>query len=65
MNDNIDISIIVPLYNEELVFNKLIDRLESVINKTQFNCEVILINDGSSDETEKLWCALHRRTNCL
>ena len=54
MNDNIDISIIVPLYNEELVFNKLIDRLESVINKTQFNCEVILINDGSSDETEKL-----------
>ena len=54
MNDNIDISIIVPLYNEELVFNKLIDRLQSVINKTQFNCEVILINDGSSDETEKL-----------
>lgn len=50
----IDISIIVPLYNEEAVFGSLIQRLESVINSTKFSCEVILINDGSSDKTAEL-----------
>lgn len=44
----------MPLYNEEAVFNSLIQRLESVINGTKFSCEVILINDGSSDKTAEL-----------
>lgn len=51
---NIDISIVVPLYNEEEVFDKLIERLTSVINNTSFSCEVILVNDGSSDKTDTL-----------
>lgn len=50
----IDISIIVPLYNEEEVFEQLIQRLTSVIDKTHFSCEVILINDGSIDKTDEL-----------
>ena len=54
MNNNIDISIIVPLYNEEQVFNQLIQRLQNVISKTTFICEVLLINDGSSDNTDQL-----------
>ncbi|WP_295333961.1 glycosyltransferase family 2 protein [Flavobacterium sp.] len=55
MSENsIDISIIVPLYNEEQVFNQLIQRLQNVISSTQFSCEVILVNDGSSDKTAEL-----------
>lgn len=50
----IDISIIVPLYNEEAVFEQLIQRLVNVLNTTNFSCEVILINDGSSDTTDQL-----------
>ena len=50
----IDISIIVPLYNEEEVFNTLIERLTSVINSAPFTCEVILVNDGSVDNTCEL-----------
>lgn len=50
----IDISIVVPLYNEEAVFNQLILRLSAVINTTKFSCEVILVNDGSSDNTDLL-----------
>ncbi len=52
--NQIDISIIVPLYNEEKVFEQLIQRLENVINITKFVCEVILINDGSNDNTAEL-----------
>jgi glycosyltransferase involved in cell wall biosynthesis len=66
---NIDISIVVPLYNEEAVFDSLIQRLTSVINNTPFVCEVILVNDGSSDRTAELIeqiCAKdHRFTGIL
>ncbi len=51
---NIDISIIVPLYNEEAVFEQLIQRLTDVIDNTSFACEVILVDDGSSDKTAEL-----------
>ncbi|MFD2908592.1 glycosyltransferase family 2 protein [Flavobacterium ardleyense] len=51
---DIDISIVVPLYNEEAVFDKLIQRIKSVINDTKFSCEVILVNDGSYDTTDTL-----------
>lgn len=54
MNNLIDISIIVPLYNEEKVFELLINRLQNVISSTNFACEVILINDGSIDNTPTL-----------
>lgn len=50
----IDISIIVPLYNEEKVFQQLVERLTNVINATEFSCEVILVNDGSIDKTPEL-----------
>ena len=50
----IDISIIVPLYNEEAVFEQLVQRIISVISSTDFACEVILVNDGSSDKTSDL-----------
>jgi len=53
-HSGIDISIIAPLYNEEQVFSQLIERLQSVIDKTPFACEVILVNDGSSDNTAAL-----------
>ncbi len=52
--NTIDISIVVPLYNEEKVFEQLISRIISVINSTVFNCEIILVNDGSTDNTEYL-----------
>ena len=47
----VEISIIVPLYNEEQVFGQLVQRLQSVISLAGFPCEVILVNDGSSDNT--------------
>lgn len=42
------ISIIVPCYNVE---SYLIDCIESVVNQTDLNWELILVNDGSKDKT--------------
>lgn len=47
----IDISIIVPIYNAEKYLDKCI---ESLINQTKKELEFILINDGSTDNSEKI-----------
>lgn len=45
---NNKVSVIVPVYNAE----KFLDRcLESIINQTYHNLEIIVINDGSSDNS--------------
>ncbi len=46
-----DISIIVPIYNAENYLDKCI---ESLLNQTKKEIEIILINDGSTDNSEKI-----------
>ena len=48
------ISIVVPLYNEEAGFALLIDRLNQLIKNSSCSIEVILVNDGSRDKTPLL-----------
>ena len=45
------LSIVVPLYNEELVIDALQARLLSLMSDGRFRTEVILIDDGSKDAT--------------
>lgn len=42
------ISIVIPAYNSEKVINKCLD---SILNQTYKNFEVIVVNDGSKDNT--------------
>jgi len=49
-----EISIVVPLYNEEANFEELISRIDSVCSKLSFTTEVVLIDDGSKDQTSFL-----------
>ena len=45
------ISVIVPIYNVEKYLNRCID---SIINQTYTNLEIILINDGSTDNSKRI-----------
>lgn len=47
------ISIVIPLYNEELVLDALYERLRRVMAEAQLRCEVVLVNDGSRDRTRE------------
>ena len=50
-----DLSVIIPIYNEELNINKLFERLDKVISEMQLNSyEYIFINDGSRDNSLEL-----------
>lgn len=44
-----DISIIVPLYNEEESLPELYAWIERVMKANNFTYEVIFVNDGSTD----------------
>ena len=46
-----DISIIVPLFNEEESLPKLYEWIERVMNENKYTFEVIFVNDGSTDKS--------------
>ena len=46
-----DISVIIPLYNEEESLPELYDWIERVMKKNGFTFEVIFVNDGSTDRS--------------
>jgi len=47
-------SVVVPLYNEELVINETYNRLTKVLQKINGDYEIIFVNDGSRDKTEEI-----------
>lgn len=54
MKKQVDISIVIPLYNEEDNVVKLYEELYAVLSGIPFSYEIIFINDGSSDRTDTL-----------
>lgn len=54
MNCKIIYSIIVPLYNEELVIGESYKKLKEIMETTKEKYEIIFINDGSRDKTRKM-----------
>lgn len=52
--EKIKVDIIVPLYNEVEVFPKLIERLNNLIERAQEDISVILVDDGSKDNTAQM-----------
>ena len=46
-----DISIVIPLFNEEESLPELCSWIEKVMNKTDYSYEVFLIDDGSKDSS--------------
>src|SRR3989344_5434513 len=54
MSKNIDLSIVIPLFNEQEVIPFLINELNRVGQTLGKNYEVILVDDGSIDNTFEL-----------
>ena len=54
MAKNIKYSIIIPAYNEEKIIAKTIDKCFGFFNKTKYNFEIIIANDGSKDNTANI-----------
>ncbi len=51
MNQVPKVSIVVPAYNEEENIPLLVDKFSEMLNDSGFSAEVVLVDDGSTDET--------------
>ncbi len=55
------ISLIFPVYNEENILPVLYERVYRIINQLEYNVEVLLVNDGSQDNSLNLMKQFHKK----
>lgn len=63
--DTVDLSVVIPCYNEEQNLDYLFDRLESVLGALKLNYEIICVNDGSRDNTLNCLVQHHYRNPAI
>lgn len=51
---NIDISVVIPLFNEEESLPELVGWIKKVMDENKFSYEVVMIDDGSKDNSWKV-----------
>ena len=52
-----DLSIVIPLYNEEESLPELCDCIVRVVNENHYSYEIIMVDDGSRDDS---WCVIEK-----
>lgn len=60
-----DISVVVPLYNEEESLPELYAWIERVMNENHFTYEVVFVNDGSTDKSWEVVMELARKSSTV
>ena len=54
MSNSKDISVVVPIYNEAESLSKLVAGIAKVLEDNQLDSEIICVDDGSSDDSQKI-----------
>ena len=60
-----DISVVVPLFNEEESLPELYAWIERVMQANRFSFEVIFVNDGSTDRSWEVIEKLKAQSDCV
>lgn len=58
-----NVSIIIPAYNEEKSIGKTIDEIKGTLEHNNFQYEIIVVDDGSTDKTAKI--ALEKKVKLI
>jgi len=61
INEIIDLSIVIPVYNEQENLNELHQQLTNVLKDIGLSYEIIFINDGSKDESFEILKELNEK----
>lgn len=56
-----DISVVIPLLNEEESLPELTEWIERVMQENNFSYEIIFVDDGSTDDSWKVICGLREK----
>ena len=54
MSGNSGLSIVVPIYNEQESIGPLLDEISAVIKDFSASVEILIVDDGSSDDTSRI-----------
>lgn len=60
-----DISVVVPLYNEEESLPELVRWIRRVMHAHEFSYEIILVDDGSTDRSWDVVCSIGAEDNTV
>lgn len=60
-----DISVVVPLYNEAESLPELTEWIERVMLENKFTYEIIFVNDGSTDNSWEVIRSLSEKNSCV
>lgn len=53
-NASLDLTVILPAYNEEEGISEVIRQIQEVLNQIDYTSEILVINDGSEDQTAQV-----------
>lgn len=56
------VSVVIPVYNSEATLKPLVKRLENILITQASNYEIILVNDGSRDDSWRVTCDIIERS---
>jgi glycosyltransferase involved in cell wall biosynthesis len=65
MNDAVELSVVIPLFNEEESVEPLYARLQEALESLERNYEIIVVDDGSTDRSFDLLKGLHAQDKRL
>src|SRR4051812_16663814 len=60
-----DLSLVIPSYNEEESLPELCAWIERVMKENAFSYEIIIVDDGSTDDSWKVIEALRTSNSCI
>ncbi|MEH1944086.1 MAG: glycosyltransferase family 2 protein [Nostoc sp.] len=58
--NDVELSVVIPMYNEELNIDYLFERLLCVLARLKMKYEIVCVNDGSKDNTLKYLVEYHQ-----
>ncbi len=62
MNDGMDVSVVIPVYNSNQILPDLVARLHPVLEQSCDRYELIFVNDGSRDASWQVIAGLVERS---
>jgi polyisoprenyl-phosphate glycosyltransferase len=60
-----ELSIVIPVFNEEKNIPNLYERLKTVVNELGVTHEILFVDDGSMDDSLQLIIDLSKKDNCV
>ena len=60
--NNLEISIVIPFYNEEENIDRMVERVVSELQQVTEHYEIIAVDDGSKDNTYEKLCEIKKKT---